>query len=161
MHRRCVGGAIKTFTRDRTSRTPVDESSCSQNSERDIFFAAAHPSKSLLFFSICKQKSEKYDFCAFFLAYVKFFLLILPPNLMCTHVLSGPDKVIEARRVTDIHDNAFFMNPADLPHPTRNLYLFDIYFREWSAVGYLVCYHRHRRLRILSLERRNSGSSAR
>jgi hypothetical protein len=34
-----------------------------------------------------------------------------------THVLSGPDKVIEARRVTDIHDNAFFMNPADLQLP--------------------------------------------
>lgn len=24
-----------------------------------------------------------------------------------------------------------------LPHPTRHLYLFDTYFREWSAVGYL------------------------
>ena len=34
-----------------------------------------------------------------------------------THVLSGPDKAIEAKRVTDIHHNAFFMNPADLQLP--------------------------------------------
>ena len=34
-----------------------------------------------------------------------------------THVLSGPDKVIEAKRVTNIYDNAFFMNAADLQLP--------------------------------------------
>lgn len=36
-----------------------------------------------------------------------------------THVLSGPDKVIEAKRETSFMDNAFFLNPADvlLPAP--------------------------------------------
>lgn len=34
-----------------------------------------------------------------------------------THVLSGPDKPIEAKRVTNIYDNAFFMNAADLQLP--------------------------------------------
>ena len=34
-----------------------------------------------------------------------------------THVLSGPDKAIEAKRVTNIYDNAFFMNAADLQLP--------------------------------------------
>ena len=34
-----------------------------------------------------------------------------------THVLGGPDKVIEAKRVTNIYDNAFFMNAADLQLP--------------------------------------------
>ena len=34
-----------------------------------------------------------------------------------THVLSGPDKAIEAKRTTDIHHNAFFMNTADLQLP--------------------------------------------
>lgn len=34
-----------------------------------------------------------------------------------THVLSGPDKVIEAKRKTNIYDNAFFMNAADLQLP--------------------------------------------
>lgn len=34
-----------------------------------------------------------------------------------THVLSGPDKVIEAKRQTNIYDNAFFMNAADLQLP--------------------------------------------
>ena len=34
-----------------------------------------------------------------------------------THVLSGPDKVIEAKRVTNIYENAFFMNAADLQLP--------------------------------------------
>ncbi len=34
-----------------------------------------------------------------------------------THVLSGPDKAIEAKRVTDIHHNAFYKNPADLQLP--------------------------------------------
>ena len=34
-----------------------------------------------------------------------------------THVMSGPDKVIEARRKTNIYDNAFFMNAADLQLP--------------------------------------------
>ena len=34
-----------------------------------------------------------------------------------THVLSGPDKAIEAKRVTNIFDNAFFMNAADLQLP--------------------------------------------
>ena len=31
-----------------------------------------------------------------------------------THVLSGPDAPIEAKRVTNLYDNAFFMNAADL-----------------------------------------------
>ena len=35
-----------------------------------------------------------------------------------THVLSGPDKVIEAKRKTNIYSNAFFMNPADLQLPS-------------------------------------------
>ena len=35
-----------------------------------------------------------------------------------THVLSGPDKVIEAKRKTNIYDNAFFMNAADLQLPS-------------------------------------------
>ena len=34
-----------------------------------------------------------------------------------THVLSGPDKVIEAKRITNFMDNAFFLNPADLLLP--------------------------------------------
>ncbi|MBQ8100463.1 MAG: right-handed parallel beta-helix repeat-containing protein [Paludibacteraceae bacterium] len=34
-----------------------------------------------------------------------------------THVLSGPDKPIEAKRKTNIYDNAFFMNTADLQLP--------------------------------------------
>ena len=34
-----------------------------------------------------------------------------------THVLGGPDKAIEAKRVTNIYDNAFFMNAADLQLP--------------------------------------------
>ena len=34
-----------------------------------------------------------------------------------THVLSGPDKVIESKRTTNIVNNAFFMNPADLLLP--------------------------------------------
>jgi hypothetical protein len=34
-----------------------------------------------------------------------------------THVLSGPDKVIEEKRKTNIYDNAFFMNAADLQLP--------------------------------------------
>ena len=34
-----------------------------------------------------------------------------------THVFSGPDKELEAQRETDIHHNAFFMNPADLQLP--------------------------------------------
>ena len=34
-----------------------------------------------------------------------------------THVLGGPDKVIEAKRKTNIYDNAFFMNAADLQLP--------------------------------------------
>ncbi len=34
-----------------------------------------------------------------------------------THVLSGPDKAIEAKRKTNIYDNAFFMNAADLQLP--------------------------------------------
>lgn len=34
-----------------------------------------------------------------------------------THVLSGPDKVIEAKRKTNIYDNAFFLNAADLQLP--------------------------------------------
>ena len=35
-----------------------------------------------------------------------------------THVLSGPDKVIEAKRVTNLYDNYFFMNAADLQLPS-------------------------------------------
>ena len=34
-----------------------------------------------------------------------------------THVLSGPDKAIEAKRKTNIYSNAFFMNAADLQLP--------------------------------------------
>lgn len=34
-----------------------------------------------------------------------------------THVLSGPDTPIENKRVTNIYDNAFFMNAADLQLP--------------------------------------------
>lgn len=34
-------------------------------------------------------------------------------------------------------DMSLVIGIHNLPHPTRNLYLFDIYFREWSAVGYL------------------------
>ena len=34
-----------------------------------------------------------------------------------TRVLGGPDKVIEAKRKTNIYDNAFFMNAADLQLP--------------------------------------------
>ena len=34
-----------------------------------------------------------------------------------THALSGPDVVIEAKRVTNLHDNYFFMNAADLQLP--------------------------------------------
>ena len=34
-----------------------------------------------------------------------------------THVLGGPDKVIEAKRKTNIYDNAFFLNAADLQLP--------------------------------------------
>ena len=34
-----------------------------------------------------------------------------------THVLSGPDKAIEAKRKTNIYENAFFMNAADLQLP--------------------------------------------
>lgn len=34
-----------------------------------------------------------------------------------THVLSGPDRVIEAKRRTNIYSNAFFMNAADLQLP--------------------------------------------
>lgn len=35
-----------------------------------------------------------------------------------THILSGPDRVIEAKRVTNIYDNAFFMNASDLQLPS-------------------------------------------
>lgn len=34
-----------------------------------------------------------------------------------THALSGPDVVIEAKRVTNLYDNCFFMNAADLQLP--------------------------------------------
>ncbi len=34
-----------------------------------------------------------------------------------THALSGPDKPIENKRVTNIYENAFFMNAADLQLP--------------------------------------------
>ncbi|MCQ2116105.1 MAG: right-handed parallel beta-helix repeat-containing protein [Bacteroidales bacterium] len=36
-----------------------------------------------------------------------------------THALSGPDAPIEAKRVTDMHDNYFFMNAADLQLPSK------------------------------------------
>ncbi len=36
-----------------------------------------------------------------------------------THALSGPDAVIEAKRVTNIYDNIFFMNAADLQLPSK------------------------------------------
>ena len=34
-----------------------------------------------------------------------------------THALSGPDKPIENKRVTNIYENAFFMNAVDLQLP--------------------------------------------
>lgn len=34
-----------------------------------------------------------------------------------THALSGPDRVIEERKVTNVYDNMFFMNAADLQLP--------------------------------------------
>ncbi|MDD6356571.1 MAG: hypothetical protein PUG15_00520 [Bacteroidales bacterium] len=36
-----------------------------------------------------------------------------------THVLSGPDAVIEAKRKTNVYDNLFFMNAADLQLPSK------------------------------------------
>lgn len=36
-----------------------------------------------------------------------------------THALSGPDAVIEARKVTNVYDNYFFMNAADLQLPSK------------------------------------------
>lgn len=36
-----------------------------------------------------------------------------------THALSGPDVVIEAKRVTNLYDNIFFMNAADLQLPSK------------------------------------------
>lgn len=36
-----------------------------------------------------------------------------------THALSGPDAPIEKERVTNIYDNAFFMNAADLQLPSK------------------------------------------
>ena len=35
-----------------------------------------------------------------------------------THLLSGPDATIEAKRVTNLYDNIFFMNAADLQLPS-------------------------------------------
>lgn len=35
-----------------------------------------------------------------------------------TRALSGPDKVIEAKKVTNVYDNCFFMNAADLQLPS-------------------------------------------
>lgn len=35
-----------------------------------------------------------------------------------THELGGPDKVIEAKRKTNVYDNAFFLNAADLQLPS-------------------------------------------
>ena len=35
-----------------------------------------------------------------------------------THILSGPDAVIEAKRKTNAYDNVFFMNKADLQMPS-------------------------------------------
>ncbi len=36
-----------------------------------------------------------------------------------THALSGPDAPIEKERVTNVYDNAFFMNAADLQLPSK------------------------------------------
>ena len=36
-----------------------------------------------------------------------------------THALSGPDAVIEAKRVTNLYDNYFFLNAADLQLPSK------------------------------------------
>lgn len=36
-----------------------------------------------------------------------------------THALSGPDAPIEAKRVTNLYDNIFFMNAADLQLPSK------------------------------------------
>jgi len=33
--------------------------------------------------------------------------------------LGGPDKVIEAKKVTNVYDNLFFMNAADLQLPSK------------------------------------------
>ena len=35
-----------------------------------------------------------------------------------THVLSGPDRVIEAKRVTNLYDNYYYINAADLQMPS-------------------------------------------
>jgi hypothetical protein len=35
-----------------------------------------------------------------------------------THVLSGPDRVIEAKRVTNLYDNYYYINAADLQLPS-------------------------------------------
>ena len=36
-----------------------------------------------------------------------------------THVLGGPDAAIEAKRVTNLYDNYFFLNAADLQLPSK------------------------------------------
>lgn len=36
-----------------------------------------------------------------------------------THALSGPDAAIEAKRVTNLYDNIFFMNATDLQLPSK------------------------------------------
>ena len=36
-----------------------------------------------------------------------------------THALSGPDAKIEAKRVTNLYDNYFFLNAADLQLPSK------------------------------------------
>ncbi len=36
-----------------------------------------------------------------------------------TRALGGPDKVIEAKKVTNVYDNLFFMNAADLQLPSK------------------------------------------
>ncbi len=36
-----------------------------------------------------------------------------------THALSGPDAPIEAKRITNLYDNIFFMNAADLQLPSK------------------------------------------
>lgn len=36
-----------------------------------------------------------------------------------TRALSGPDAVIEAKKVTNVYDNLFFMNPSDIQLPSK------------------------------------------
>ena len=76
-------------------------------------------------FSWCRTKEQEdmgygYEFMTAVNADVhhNIFLCNNYSALARTHVMSGPDAVIEAKRVTNIYDNAFFMNAADLQLPS-------------------------------------------